>query len=724
VIPVTGRERDVVRLLNPRSVAVIGASSRPGALSWWPLHLLRQYQFAGAIFPVNPNRSEIDGVPCVSGLAAIGGPVDVAVVALNAENTLAAVHECAAAGVGAVVLPAQGFGELGEPGRAAERAMVEAARGAGMRIVGPNTDGVANIAAGAVLSIQPLFGEQMSPGPVAVITQSGASAGSLLARLRREGIGARYYASAGNEIDLGLADYLSVAVQDPEVRMVLSFVEAIRRPADFVAVARLASELGKPIVLIKVGRTVQAAARAAAHTGALAGEDRIYEALFRSLGVIRLNELGEIVALAKYYLAHGVPRSAGVGLMSVSGGQAGALADLAVQAGLDIAPIQPDTSRKLAELLPFGSPLNPADLTGEIATRETLAADVFGALASDPSLDTIVYARKELTGQAGRLAARHLAQTAAGSSAALVVYAMDGDVNDDERATYRSHNVPVFTSAAEMYTAIRGLLSFGTRAKASPPAETRAPAAALPAPDDGRVLGQQATASLLRAYGIDVLRDGLATSPDEAVALARQFGYPAVLKVVSARIPHKTEMGGVLLGVDTADAVRSGFDLLMRRGRAALDGADPDGVLIQQQVTDGVEMIAGLVTDPQFGPFVLLGTGGVAAELLDDVVLRPAPVEESEVAEMIAELRGRRLLDGFRGAPAADVAALAATVAALSRLGADHAGGIAEMDLNPVLVRPLGSGAVVPDALVVLADAAAESGPSAEPGPGVAMVHQ
>ena len=250
---------------------------------------------------------------------------------------------------------------------------------------------------------------------------------------------------------------------------------------------------------------------------------------------------------------------------------------------------------------------------------------MFAALASDPALDTIVYARKELTGQAGRLAAGHLAQTAASSSAALVVYAMDGDVNDDERATYRARNLPIFTSAAEMYTAIGGLLRFGTRDKASPSAQTRAPAAVLPTPDEGRVLGQQATAGLLRRYGIDVLRDGLVTSADEAVALAGQFGFPVVLKVVSPRIPHKTEIGGVLLGVETADAVRSGFDLLIRRGRVALGGAEPDGVLVQQQVTDGVEMIAGLVTDPQFGPFVLLGVGGVAAELLDDVALRPAP---------------------------------------------------------------------------------------------------
>ncbi len=247
MIQLTGREADVVRLLNPASVAVIGASSRPGALSWWPLHLLQQYRFGGEIFPVNPNRAEIDGVPCVPDLASLGRPVDVAVIALNAENSVCAVRECAAAGVGAVVLPAQGFGELGSTGRAAEQAMLDAARGSRMRIVGPNTDGVANLATGAVLSIQPLFGDVVELGEVAVVTQSGASAGSVISRLKREGIGVRYYASAGNEIDLGLADYLSGAVQDPDVRLVLSFVEAIRRPADFVAgSASLASSSPSP----------------------------------------------------------------------------------------------------------------------------------------------------------------------------------------------------------------------------------------------------------------------------------------------------------------------------------------------------------------------------------------------------------------------------------------------------------------------------------------------
>ncbi len=417
--------------------------------------------------------------------------------------------------------------------------------------------------------------------------------------------------------------------------------------------------------------------------------------------------------------------------MSVSGGQAGALADLAAQSGLDVAPIEAATQLALSGLLPFGSPLNPTDLTGEIATRETLAADVFRALAADSALDTIVYARKELTGQAGRLAARHLAAATADSAAALAVYAMDGDVNFDERASYRERNIPIFTSAAELYTAIRCLRRFASRPKAGEPSAATAsrPAAAMPpapvlaepvlaerllaerllAATAGHALSQRATWMLLRGYGINVLADDVAIDADQAAALAEQAGFPVVLKIVSAQILHKTEVGGVLLGVDTPAAARSGFRQLMARGRVALDGAEPDGVLVQQQVTDGIEMIAGLVIDPQFGPFVLLGTGGVLAELHDDVVLRPAPVDEAEVASMLSELRGRKLLDGFRGAPAADVDALAAAVAALSRLGADHASELAELDLNPILVRPRGAGAVVADALVVLATAAAAS---------------
>jgi len=705
VINVTGAESAVQTLFNPRSVAVIGASSKPGTLSWWPLRLLVQYGFAGGVHPVNPSRSEIEGVPCVASLADIGEPVDLAVIALNAKNTVQAVRDCAAAGVKVAVLPSQGFGETGEDGRALEREMLAAARESGLRIVGPNTDGVGNLATGALATIQPIFGEGVEPGRVAVVTQSGATAASLIRRLKEEGIGTRLYASAGNEIDLGLADYLSVALQDPEVSMVVSFVEAIRRPDDFVRVAELAADLGKPIVLIKVGRTEQAARRAAAHTGALAGADEIYQAVFDSLGIIRVDELSEVVAVAKFYLSRGLPQDDGVAIMSVSGGQAGALADRAARSGVTVPDLGPAATAELEELLTFGTPDNPCDLTGEVARNSGLATAVYSVLDADPAVSTVVYARKELTGEAGRRASEKLAEAAAPKERTpLAIYSMDGELNDEEKAAFAQADIPVFTSAAELFTAVRALAAYRRGAGRTRTAKTGQAGAPRELPGTAGPLDETTTKALLAEYGIPVPEEALATSADDAVAHAERIGYPAVLKVTDARVPHKTEIGGVEVGLSDAAAVRAAYEGIDARARAHLGDA-PEGVLVQQQIVDGVEMIAGIVVDPQFGPFVLLGSGGVLTELLSDAVLRPAPVEPAEVHDMIRELRGSKLLTGFRGSAPADVDALADTVSALSRLGADHADRIAELDLNPVLVRPAGHGAIAVDALIVLGEA-------------------
>jgi acyl-CoA synthetase (NDP forming) len=701
---VTGSEESIHRMWHPRRVAIVGASGREHSLAWWPQRLLQQYGFAGDVVPVNPNRDEIAGLPCARSIGEVAGPVDVAVVTLDAAGTAQAVSDCAAAGVGAVVLPAQGFGEGGADGKRAEREMLEVARAAGMRIHGPNSDGIANFANGTVLSIQPVLGQGVLPGKVAVITQSGATAGSLVSRLADEGIGVKYYASAGNEIDLGYADYLSVALQDPEVTMVLSFIEAIRRPDDFAAVARLASELGKPIVAIKVGRTAQAAARAAAHTGALAGEDRIYQALFDSLGVIRVDELSELVAIAKLHLAVQSKGAAvngrDIAIMSVSGGQAGALADRAAGFGLRLPEVSPVTADGLAELFPHGNALNPCDLTGDVAKRADLAGLAYEQFAADGGVDLLLYARKELTGEMGRLSAVHLAEAAGRHALPLVVYTMDGGVNDNEKQTYAEHGVPVYSSASELFSAIRGLADFAARPTPDD-GDKRAPAALVPPGRTGALPDHEAK-QLLTAYGITFPAEAVVTDADGAGKVAADIGFPVTMKVVSDRILHKTEIGGVVLNVKDEIDARATFELLAERARTALDGVDADGVLVQQQVVDGVEMIVGLVIDEQFGPFVLVGTGGIMAELLDDAVLRPAPVTPEQAMEMVRSLRGHALLSGFRGAAPADVDALAQAVSDLSRIGVDHAETIAELDLNPVLVRPAGKGAVAVDALAVM----------------------
>jgi acetyltransferase len=699
----TGAEPDVTALLDPRSVAVIGASSRPGTLSWWPLHLLAASGYRGGIYPINPNRDEIDGIRCYPSLRELPGPVDVAIVALDAERTLEAMDDCRASGVRAVVLPTQGFGELGAAGLEREERLRSFTGPGGLRIVGPNTDGIANLATGAIASIQPLFGQGMHSGAVAVATQSGATAASLMVRLRREGIGCRFYASAGNEADLGLADFLSVMVQDPDVRIVLSFVEAVRRPEHFLAVAELAADLGKPIALIKIGRSEQGARRAAAHTGALAGSDEIYDALFRRYGVIRVGELGELVAVAKLFLARGAPRSRATGIMSVSGGQAGAIADQAVRLGLSVPPLSPTAEVALDGALDFGTGFNPCDLTGAVATDHGLAARVYDVFDAEPGVDTVIYARKSLTGRAGIEAARNLAGSLSHDGATpLAVYAMDGTVEGEEAEIYEQAGIPVFASVSELGAAIGGLADWTlTPGRGHEPEATGPMPAPLEAGADG-VMDAQRTARLLAAYGIPTADEAIAHSEEEAVNEARRLGFPVVLKVVSDLIPHKTEAGGVALGLADAEAVRAAYAEIRWRACQFLgDGREPDGVLVQQQLDGGTEMIVGAKVDPAFGAFVVVGTGGVLAELLADVAVAPAPVDEAEALAMVRRLRGAELLDGYRGAPAGDLAALAAVVSRFSRLAADHAATLHEADLNPVIVLPAGRGAYVVDALLV-----------------------
>jgi acetate---CoA ligase (ADP-forming) len=691
---VTGAEHDVFRLLNPTSVAVLGASRRPGTLSWWPLHLLQHCGFKGDIYPVNRTQPEIDGVRCFSSIREVNAPIDVAVVPLNAAATIQAIDDCAAAGVRNLILPTQGFSETGESGREQERELIKRAQTAGMRVVGPNTDGVANVAAGAVMSIQPLFEEHITPGPVAVVAQSGATAASILVRLQRDGIGVGLSASVGNEGDLCLTDFISVMLQDPDVRIVVSFLEALRRPHDFYQIAELAAELDKPIALLKVGRSEQGIRRASAHTGALAGSDEIYDAIFRRYGVMRVNELSELTAITKLFLRTGPVRATGIGIISGSGGQAGAAADLAVADGLQVPALSPETENTVDRLLTFGTGFNPCDLTGEIATKPTLAAGIYREFATNESVAVVVYIRKKLTGDISERSAGPLAAAAREPGATpLAVYAMDGFVSGAEEQIYRDADLPVFDSLHDLFAAIRAL---GQRATSlTRLAALRASAMRTPA----RPPGEGAT--LLERYGLPVPSETFAADADAAVAAAAAIGCPVVVKVADARIAHKTEIGGVVLDLRDTDEVRTAASAVLARGRDALGGDDPEGLVVQEQVTGGVEVIAGLKVDPAFGPFVLLGMGGVTAELVKDVSVRPAPVSPAEVLEMVDELRGAPLLRGYRGAPPADVEALADVVSRFSHLGVDLADELAEADLNPIAVLPAGLGVRILDALFI-----------------------
>jgi acetyltransferase len=703
---VTGSEQDVHRILHPSSVAVIGASARPGSLSWWPTHLMRHRGFAGALYPVNPKYSEIEGLTCFGSIAEVPTPPELAIITLSADASVDAVAQCAAAGVRSVILPSQGFGELGEEGRRKEQRLVEMAREAGIRIVGPNTDGIANIATGAVVSIQPLFEQRVDVGPIAVVAQSGATAASLIMRLQAENIGVRMSASAGNEIDLGLADFMSVMLQDPEVKMLVSFVESVRHPEHFYQVAEMAAELDKPIALIKVGRSEEGARRASAHTGALAGSDQLNDAVFAKYGVIRVTELADIVAVAKTYLGNGSYRSGGAGIISASGGQAGSAADKAASMGVGVPALSAETEHVIDELLTFGTGFNPCDLTGEIAVKPELAAEVYQQFSLNDTVGAVVYIRKKLLGDVSERCARPLVEASTRPGATpLLVFAMDGVVTGEEAQLYNEAKIPVFSSQNELYNSM-AMLDARTRSlqrlrDAPSVATSRSVEPVFGGVRASDVLDERATKDLLSRYGIPIPREALVTSAEEAIEAASRIGYPVVIKVADPDIAHKTEIGGVIVGIHDEEEARLAAKTIVERASAALGGRAPHGLLVQEQIVGGVEMIAGLKVDPDFGAFVLLGSGGVAAELLKDVALRPAPVSPQEVRAMIAELTLAPMLEGYRGAPLADVEALVDVVCKVSQLGADHAFELAEADLNPLVVLPQGQGVRAVDALFV-----------------------
>lgn len=693
---VTGAEEDIRALAAARSVAIVGASTKPFTPSWWPLELLKRLGFQGAIYPVNPNRDEIEGVKCYPDIGSLPGPVDVAILVVAAERVPETARACAEAGTRVIVVAAQGFSEAGPEGAALEAELAAAAREHGARIVGPNTDGLACFGSGVVASIQPILGEGLPLGPVAIVAQSGATAASIIGRLKNEGVGCRYAISTGNECDLGIADYLSFVVQDPEVEVVLAFIESIRRPDDFRAAAALAADLGKPIALIKVGASEQAARRTAAHTGALAGDDAVYDAVFAADAVLRVSEPSELVAIAKLVVTGRRPRGRGVGIISVSGGGASIVADKAVALGLDVPAISTQAEAEINAKLSFGGAFNPCDTTGEIATAPQLAADVYDVFAKQPEIGAVVYARKHLTGTIGERAAHGLSVSSGAAGATpLVVYAMDGVVERaEEAAVWTEYGVPVFGSLQDVFVGLDRLCRHAELL------ERRAARNGVRPVSDPR-LNAGGLDDVLAASGIAVPQEGVVASAEAAADLADAIGYPVVLKVADERILHRTEVGAVVTGVGDRDAVVAAFARVRERAREHLGGAEPAGVLVQEQVVGGVELILGARIDPQFGPVVVVGAGGVLAEVARDAALRPAPISADEARELLGELRAAELLAGFRGAPPADIAAAAEAIAGLSRFVAAHAAELEAIDINPLIVLPEGRGVRAVDLLVI-----------------------
>lgn len=701
---------DLSCLLSPTAIAVVGATERHGSPGRIVIENLRWLQYPGAVYPVNPARREILGFPCYPDLKSLPGPVDAVAILLGAEQVFPVLEAAADVGARAVWLLAVGFAEADKQGKARQADLRQFALETGLLVCGPNCIGVANLPDRVAM-----YSTALSPanqaGSVSVISQSGAICMGIANAAR---FGFRYLISTGNEAVLESADYIAYLASDLKTRVILAFLEGIRSPQRFVAAAEAAAAAGKPILLVKVGRSERAQRAVQAHTGSLAGSDAVVDAVFRHLGMMRFDTLNELIEAATLFNTCPLPEGEGVGILSLSGGQVGLVADLAQEVGLEFAQLSDDACTALSLVLPYTVIGNPLDAWGTNA-REGVFSTCMEIVSKEQSIHLLAVTRDTPPGVADLEVEQSLSEAEAvvrvvqeTGKPVLMFSSPSTGFHPDVQRVLEAGGVPYLQGTREMLRAIKAFVDyagFRRTLRRSGQAGCMSPAE-LPewrrrvqsAPNQ---ISEVEGRALLAAYGIPGPREMVTSSEQEAVEVARRIGYPVVLKVLSPNIHHKTEIGGVCTDLKCAEEVATAFHKVTDAARRHYPQARLHGVVVQEMISpDAVEVILGLLRDPDFGPVVVFGSGGILVELLNDCSLRLPPLTHEEALEMIHETRGVRLLQGFRGRPPADVDSLVDAIVRFSQLAVDLGDLIAALDVNPLMVLPRGQGVRVVDTVV------------------------
>ncbi len=704
-----GRSPELDELFRPESVAVIGASNAPGKVGTSLFRNILQAGFRGVAYPVNPHWKSVSGVRCYPTIADLPETPDLAIVIVPAAEVARVVEELGARGTRGVVVVSAGFREVGETGAALERAVVAAAERHAMSLVGPNCFGVINT--DPTISLNATFSETLPPlGNIAFVSQSGALCAGILQYGLAERIGFSRFVSVGNRAGVDENDLLHALGADPATRVILLYVESLANGRRFLEAARAVTDR-KPVLVIKSGRTPAGERAARSHTGSLAeaGRDQLFDSLFEQSGVLRADTLGDLFRTAKIF-ASGLeldgPRLA---ILTNSGGPGIVAADAAIRNGLQLPLPSPATQRELAPRLPsIASLSNPLDMTADVGAdqyRITLRT-----LLATPEVDGALVIATPTGTMTGATVADAILDAKSASPKAVVACLFGLTDLSHEVEFLEEHGVPAFTFPEEAVEGLGRLARYRSW-RTRPATEVRTVpvdrAAAADALDRARgagqgVLPEYAARSLLAAYGLAFPRVVPARTADEAVRAAGSIGFPVVLKVASPDISHKTDVGGVAVGLADPDAVRSAFERMDRAVRAAAPRARIEGYEVEAQVTGGKEVLVGLQRDPDFGPVIVFGMGGIYVEVLRDVAFRLAPLRTLSAQRMIRSIKMFPLLEGIRGEPPSDLAGLEEALERVSQLAVERPE-IAELDLNPLIVRPAGQGVVAVDARVVLA---------------------
>jgi acyl-CoA synthetase (NDP forming) len=672
------------RFIRPRTIALVGATER----SIWSVAAhdnLVRFGFAGRIIPVNPKGGTIHGLAAAISCAAAGESIDAALLMVPATALLETIEDLRSAGVAGAVLLSSGFAEMGSAGAAQQAELADAARKGGIRLLGPNCLGFVNYIDGTPMWTTPL--RRPTPGPTfALVSQSGALAAHLEQATHQQSIGLTHIISTGNEADIDIADAIDYLAGNSPARAIALFLETVRHPAQFAKAVAYADSVGKPVVVLKVGSSDAAAQAAQAHTGSLVGNDRVFDALCRQLGMTRVRSMEELVVTADLFARLGPVTHPGLGLIAMSGGLGEIAIDQAEGEGTRIPPLASSTVVALRETLPaFATPNNPLDLTGAAMLEPDLITRAMEVTSRDPQVGLVAYVfdppvKKDKLGFADGFMRAIGAGIKASAKPSLMLSATFSPVSRETRALAEENGIIYSGGGLQHVLRAIGQLFRWSSARGHsniPPSPvTRA---------DTQPRTEREVLDHLCAFGLDVIPGAVVGSADEAVAAARRIEGPVVLKIASPNILHKTEVGGVALNLVGDDAVRAAYDALQGRVGVARPDAQIDGVIVSPMRTGGVELFVGTVRDPQYGVAITVGLGGVFVEVLKDTSIRLLPVTEYDALEMLDELRGRAVLDGFRGAPAVNRMAAAKAIVAIGNAALALAPNLVSLEVNPLL---------------------------------------
>ena len=701
--------KSLERLFNPRSIALVGASENVRSIAGQPLSLLKQRNYPGRLYPVNPRHRELLGFTCYASVGELPETPDLALLMVNAARVPEVLAACGEKGVSFAIVFASGFAELGGDGRELQRRIIDIARRYDIGVIGPNCQGMLSTPNRVYAGFGSSFIFDYPVGEVSMVSQSGGFGFSVMTLASLDGkLPHRHVVTTGNETGVSTLEIMEYFIDDPGTRIITAYVEGLKDARRLVEVGSKALAAGKPIMIWKVGNSEQGRVAAASHTANLGGEMALYRAAFKQTGIIEVEDAQDIVDWSHAFLYRKPPAGNRVAIITVSGGAGILMTDECIAWGMQVPPLTAQSIAELRRIVPaFASLVNPIDVTAAILDDRELVERALRIVVADPNIDSVAIVNASIQGELAVQIARAIVEVDAQTEKPIfLAWSARDEVAGEAYAIVEAKRIPHYKSPVRCGRALAVLARYAGAYRHAQTAHVEAPLV-LDQPEMRRLLAgrredlaEHAAKQVLERYGVSVTRERLATHRDEAAAIAAQIGFPVALKLQSPGVSHKTEANGVRLNCADAGAVKSAYDDIVAAAARFKADARIDGVLVQEMIEGGVETILGIDNDPLFGPAIMFGIGGIFAEALKDVVFRLAPVNRTMALEMIREVKGYALLAGARGRPQADIDALADAIVRVSALAIDLKDELAELDVNPLFVLPQGRGVKAGDALI------------------------